>query len=141
VIDAAITLSIISGKDINDKTTYELEEKQIPNYLALLDEKYGEALKNSINYGKEIDVVMNENNLDVLVFVNTSGADIAAKVGYPSVTIPAGYTKSNKPVGLTFTSIGFTEEKLLSYAYAYAYECAYNKRKNPQSRGILSEEE
>jgi amidase len=245
VIDAAITLSIISGKDINDITTYELEEKQIPNYLALLDEnsikgisigipecnfngdedeetleifneaikdleklgakiskvninhdkhhitgdvlfyefpkalaeylktlgdlapvstlkeivnfnkenlkervpydqrlferslelekdfdeKYGEALKNSINYGKEIDVVMNENNLDVLVFVNTSGADIAARVGYPSVTVPAGYTKSNKPVGLTFTSIGFTEEKLLSYTYAY--ECAYNKRKNP----------
>ena len=245
VIDAAITLSIVSGKDVNDKTTYELEEGQIPNYLASLDEnsvkgisigipecnfngdedeetlevfneaikdleklgakilkvnineekhhitgdvlfyefpkaladylktlgdlapvstlkevvnfnkenlkervpydqrlferslelekdfdeKYDLALKNSINYGKEIDVVMKENNVDVLVFVNTSGADIAARVGYPSVTIPAGYTKSNKPVGLTFTSTSFTEEKLLSYAYAY--ECAYNKRKNP----------
>jgi amidase len=245
VIDAAITLSIISGKDVNDKTTYGLEEGQIPNYLDLLDEnslncvsigipecnfngdedeetlevfnnaikdleklgakilkvninkekhhiagdvlfyefpkaladyfktlgdlapvstlkeivnfnkenleervpydqrlferslelekdfdeKYDLALKNSINYGKEIDVVMNENNVDVLVFVNTSGADIAARVGYPSVTVPAGYTKSNKPVGVTFTSTRFTEEKLL--AYAYAYECAYNKRKNP----------
>jgi Asp-tRNA(Asn)/Glu-tRNA(Gln) amidotransferase A subunit family amidase len=69
----------------------------------------------------------------------TSGADIAARVGYPSVTIPAGYTKSSKPVGLTFTSISFTEENLLFYAYAYAYECAYNKRKNPQQRGILNE--
>jgi amidase len=87
------------------------------------------ALKNSINYGKEIDMVMKENNVDVLVFVNTSGADIAARVGYPSVTVPAGYTKSNKPVGLTFTSTSFTEEKLLSYAYTY--ESAYKKRKNP----------
>jgi amidase len=245
VIDAAITLSIISGKDVNDKTTYGLEEGQTPNYLTLLDEhslkdifigipkcnfngdedeetleifneaikdleklgakilevninqekhditgdvlfyefpkaladyfktlgalapvrtlkeivnfnkenlkervpydqrlferslefekdfdeKYELALKNSINYGKEIDIVMKEHNIDVLVFVNTSGADIAARVGYPSVTVPAGYTKSNKPVGLTFTSTSFTEEKLLSYAYAY--ECAYNKRKNP----------
>jgi amidase len=245
VIDSAITLNIISGTDFNDKTTYELEEREIPNYLDLLDEdalkgisigipkcnfngdedeeplevfneaikdleklgakiievdiheekhditgdvlffefpkaladyfktlgdlapvstleevvnfnkenlkervpydqrlferclelekdfdeKYDLALKNSINYGKEIDMVMKENNVDVLVFVNTSGADIAARVGYPSVTVPAGYTKSNKPVGLTFTSTSFTEEKLLSYAYAY--ECAYNKRKNP----------
>jgi amidase len=245
VIDSAITLSIISGKDLNDKTTFGLEEIEIPNYLDLLnedavkgisigiprcnfngdedeetlevfneaikdleklgakivdvniheekhditgdvlffefpkaladyfktlgdlapvstleevvnfnkenlkervpydqrlferclelekdfDEKYDLALKNSINYGKEIDMVMKENNVDVLVFVNTSGADIAARVGYPSVTVPAGYTKSNKPVGLTFTSTSFTEEKLLSYAYAY--ECAYNKRKNP----------
>lgn len=38
MIDAAITLSVISGKDVNDKTTYGLEEGQIPNYLALLDE-------------------------------------------------------------------------------------------------------
>ena len=52
--------------------------------------------------------MIKENNLDVLVFVNTSGADIAARVGYPSVTVPVGYTKSNKPVGLTFTSISFT---------------------------------
>lgn len=245
VIDSAITLNIISGKDSNDKTTFGLEDKKIPNYLELLnedalngisigipkcnfngdedeetvevfkeaikdleklgakiievdiheekhditgdvlffefpkalaeyfktlgdlapvstleeivnfnkqnlkervpydqklfegclemekdfDEKYCLALKNSIDYGKEIDITMKENNVDVLVFVNTSGADIAARVGYPSVTVPAGYTKSNKPVGLTFTSTSFTEGKLLPYAYAY--ECAYNKRQNP----------
>lgn len=71
---------------------------------------------------------MNENNLDVLVFINSKGADIAARAGYPSVTVPAGYT-NNKPVAITFTSISFTEQKLLSYAYAY--ECAYKKRKSP----------
>jgi amidase len=38
VIDSAITLNIISGKDFNDETTtYELEEREIPNYLELLD--------------------------------------------------------------------------------------------------------
>lgn len=245
VIDSAITLNIISGKDVKDKTTYGLEEREIPNYLDLLDEnsikgisigvpscnfnededeetlevfkeairdleklganivevnineekydingdvlfyefpkaleeyfktlgdlapvktlqevvdfnkenlkervpydqrrfeksvefekdfeeKYSSALENSVKYGKEIDVVMKEHNLDVLVSANTNGVDIAARVGYPSVTVPAGYTKNNEPVGLTFTSTSFTEEKLL--AYAYAYECAYNKRKNP----------
>lgn len=244
VIDSAIALNIISGKDINDKTTYTLNEREVTNYLELLDkdslkgisigipknnfnneneetidvfneaikdleklgakivevniqkekhdvnddvlfyefpialkdyfktlgnlapvntlkeivefnnenikervpydqrvferclelendfdEKYDLALKNSINYGKEIDETLKDNNVDVLLFINWKGADIAARVGYPSVTIPAGYTKSNMPVGITFTSLSFTEDKLLSYAYAY--ECAYNKRKNP----------
>ena len=244
VIDSAIALNIISGKDINDNTTDALNEREIPNYLELLqkdslkgvsigipknnyndedeetidvfieaikdleklgakivevniheekhdvncdvlyyefpkalkdyfktlgnlapvntlkeivefnnenlkervpydqkvferclklendfDEKYELTLKNSINYGKEIDATMKDNNLDVLLFINWKGADIAARVGYPSVTVPAGYTKSNMPVGITFTSLKFTEDKLLSYAYAY--ECAYNKRKNP----------
>ena len=244
VIDSAITLNIISGKDINDKSTLELENREIPNYLDLLDkdslkgitigvpqgkfidehedtlevfnealkdleklgakivevdinkgiyninddvlfyefpialanyfktlgslapvktlreivkfnnenlkervpydqrlfemcleyekdfdEKYEAALKDSIDYGKEIEIVIGENKLDALVFINSKGADIAARAGYPSVTVPAGYT-NNKPVALTFTSTSFTEHKLLSYAYAY--ECAYNKRIRPQ---------
>ncbi|EQB87200.1 putative amidase AmiD [bioreactor metagenome] len=245
VVDAAITLNIISGKDSNDKTTYNLEEKSIPNYLEALDvnslngvvigvpdcnfddyedeetkqffketikeleklgakvvevsileenhlingdvlsyefpkaleeyfktlghcapvktlrevvrfneenlkervpydqrrferclemekdfeEKYQDALRSSISYGREIDSIIKKYELDALAFLNTSGVSIAAKVGYPSVTVPAGYTKDNKPVGLTFTATAFTEDKLLSYAYAY--ECVYNKRKNP----------
>lgn len=90
------------------------------------DEKYEAALKDSIDYGKEIEIVIDENNVDVLAFINSKGADIAARAGYPSVTVPAGYT-NNKPVALTFTSTSFSEHKLLSYAYAY--ECAYNKRR------------
>lgn len=245
VVDAAITLSIISGKDINDKTTYDLEKRTVPNYLEILDknslngvvigvpecnfddyeddetkqifktavkeleklgaritevhipkenhlingdvlfyefpkaleeyfktlgdlapaktleeivkfnaenllervpydqriferclemqkdydEKYQDTLRSSISYGREIDYIVKEYKLDALVFLNTSGVGIAAKVGYPSVTVPAGYTKDNRPIGLTFTATGFTEDKLLSYAYAY--ECAYNKRKSP----------
>lgn len=93
------------------------------------DEKYETALKNSLEYGKEIEKVIKEKELDALVFLHWKGADIAARNGYPSVTVPAGYTKTNKPVGLTFTSTSFTDDKLLSYAYAY--ECAYNKRRSP----------
>ena len=244
VIDSTIALNIISGKDINDKTTYALNGREVPNYLELLqkdslkgisigipksnfndedeetvdvfneaikdleklgakivevniheekhdincdvlyyefpkalkdyfktlgnlapvntlkeivefnnenlkervpydqkvfercielekdfDEKYELALINSINYGKEIDATMNDNNVDLLLFIDWKGSDIAARVGYPSVTVPAGYTQNNMPVGITFTSLSFTEDKLLSYAYAY--ESAYNKRKNP----------
>lgn len=91
------------------------------------DEKYQDTLSSSISYGREIDSIVREYNLDALAFLNTSGVSIAAKVGYPSVTVPAGYTKDNRPIGLTFTATGFTEDKLLSYAY----ECAYNKRKSP----------
>ena len=92
-------------------------------------EKYSKTLESSINYGKEIDKALKDNDLEVLVFVNSKGADIAARAGYPSITIPIGYTKAGKPVGLTFTATGFTEDKILSYAYAY--DCEFNVRKNP----------
>ena len=43
--------------------------------------------------------------------------------------------KDNINVGITFTSLSFTEDKLLSYAYAY--ECACNKRRNPEYLNCL----
>lgn len=117
-------------ENINERVPYD--QKVFEKSLEMQKDygtKYSEELKNSVQYGKAIDKAIEENNLDVLVFANTAGADIAARAGYPSVTVPAGYTIEYKPVGLTFTSTSFTEDKLLSYAYSY--ESAYNKRKNP----------
>ncbi len=93
------------------------------------EQDYKKELENSVAYGKEIDRVLDQHQLEALIFPDTEGADIAARVGYPSVTVPAGYTSNNQPVGLTFTSKSFTESTLL--AYAYAYEKAYPKRKAP----------
>lgn len=67
-----------------------------------------------------IDKVMLEHNLDALLFANNLGAAMPAIAGYPSITIPAGYTESDgKPVGVTLTSTAYEEPKLLKLGYAY----------------------
>ncbi|WP_047983031.1 amidase [Ornithinibacillus californiensis] len=76
-----------------------------------------------------IDKAIHEHQLDALVFVNNYGAGIAAKAGYPSITVPCGYTKEGKPVGITFTGLAYSEAELIEYAYAY--EQATRHRKAP----------
>jgi len=66
-----------------------------------------------------IDAVMNEHQLDCLVFPMSEGASIAARAGYPSVSVPAGYTKEGKPFGIMFTGKAFQEPTLIRFAYAY----------------------
>ncbi|WP_040954202.1 amidase family protein [Virgibacillus sp. SK37] len=66
-----------------------------------------------------IDKVLESNQLDALLFMNTDGCQIAAKAGYPSITVPAGYTTKGKPSGITFTGTAFSEANLIQLAYAY----------------------
>lgn len=66
-----------------------------------------------------IDAVCKEHNLDCLIFPMSEGASIAARAGYPSVTVPAGYTQAGKPFGIMFTGLAFQEPSLIRYAYAY----------------------
>ncbi|MDC3416924.1 amidase family protein [Aquibacillus salsiterrae] len=76
-----------------------------------------------------IDFVMKQHQLDALLFANNYGAGIAAKAGYPSITVPAGYTEAGLPVGITFTGTAFTEPILIELAYSY--EQATNHREEP----------
>lgn len=76
-----------------------------------------------------IDYTLNEHNLDAIVFPNNYGAGIPAKAGYPSVTVPAGYSSDHGPVGITFTGTAFSEPVLIEIAYAY--EQASKVRKPP----------
>lgn len=66
-----------------------------------------------------IDAVVNQQNVDVIVFANNTGAAIPAKAGYPSITVPAGYTKEGEPVGITFTGRKYSEKKLIQIAAAF----------------------
>ncbi|MBU9710693.1 amidase family protein [Evansella tamaricis] len=76
-----------------------------------------------------IDYAIGEFQLDAILFPNNFGAGIPAKAGYPSVTVPAGYTPNGEPVGITFTGTAFTEAKLIHLAYEY--EQATKHRKPP----------
>lgn len=77
-----------------------------------------------------IDAAMEQYHLDVILFPNNLGAGIAAKAGYPSITVPGGYTSAGKPLGVTFTAGAFEEEKLIEIGYAF--EQATRFRKPPE---------
>jgi amidase len=73
-----------------------------------------------------LDAYMDEHRLDAVLFPGTTGASIAAKAGYPSVQIPAGFVAGIRdkdtpdyPYGATFTGRAWSEPVLLRLAYAF----------------------
>ena len=64
--------------------------------------------------------------LDAVLFPGVAGAAIAAKAGYPSVQVPAGFVAGIRdketpeyPYGATFTGRAWSEPVLLRLAYAF----------------------
>jgi amidase len=92
-----------------------------------------------------IDSAMKTNHLDALLFPGVTSASLAAKPGYPSITVPyallpvtergnspafpPGFTPRPGPFNVTFTAGACAEPKLVTIAYAF--EQATHKRKAP----------
>jgi amidase len=83
-----------------------------------------------------MDAYMNQHKLDAVLFAGSMGAAIAAKAGYPSVMVPAGFISGaddkdtpDYPLGVTFAGRAWSEHKLLRLAYAF--EQASQMRKPP----------
>lgn len=77
-----------------------------------------------------IDAVLSQHELDVVVTPHYFGAMIPAKAGYPSLTVPAGYTQAGEPVGLTFTASAYSEPVLLECGYAFEQRTEHRKVPN-----------
>lgn len=77
-----------------------------------------------------MDAFMAENKVDAMLFPSTAGVSMAAKAGYPSIAVPAGYCTDGTPFGITFSAEAFSEPKLIKLAYAY--EQATKKRISPK---------
>ena len=95
-----------------------------PAYLKSLEKDHYLSRKNGI------DAVMQEHKLDGIVFPNNFGAMIPAKAGYPSITVPAGYTDEGEPVGITFTGGAYSEPALIEMSYGF--EQGTKHRKPPE---------
>jgi amidase len=85
-----------------------------------------------------IDAYLNTYNLDAIFFPGTRGANIAARAGYPSVIVPAGYQQGNAPFGITFSGTAYSEPTLLGLAYAFEQATLY--RRSPESVPALAGE-
>lgn len=69
-------------------------------------------------------------------YSNDTWSGFASGLGLPVVTVPAGFTSSGLPAGISFLGLPYTEAELL--AYAYDYEQATHHRKAPSSTPELS---
>jgi amidase len=92
-----------------------------------------------------IDAALQANQLDALLFPGVSSANIAARTGYPSVTVPYallpveqgqgaqafpdGFDPRPQPFNVTFTASKCAEPTLIGLAYAF--EQATKKRVAP----------
>jgi amidase len=90
-----------------------------------------------------LDAYMDRHRLDAVLFPSVAGASIAAKAGYPSVEVPAGFVAGVRdkdtpdyPYGATFTGRAWSEPTLLRLAYAF--EQATQFRRPPPNLPALN---
>lgn len=72
--------------------------------------------------------ILDGSGLDVLICPGIT--DCSPISGYPSITVPAGYSSDNMPFGITFVGRPFSEPTLI--AAAYAFEQATRARRAPK---------
>ena len=66
-----------------------------------------------------IDATLLADDLDAIVAPGNTYANISAAAGYPTVIVPAGYVNGRMAFGLSFLADGFSEPRLISFAYDY----------------------
>ncbi|HEY4553251.1 MAG TPA: amidase family protein [Bacillaceae bacterium] len=98
---------------------------------SLTEPAYIHALERDQYLAREqgIDYALNKHGLDAILFGGDRGSVIAAKAGYPSVIVPAGFIPNGEPFGVMFTGTAYSEQPLLNIAYAF--EQATKSRRAP----------
>jgi len=104
----------------------------------LTEPEYRDSLsKNKELAGKRgIDAALEEHQLDALLFLgNDDGDDLAARAGYPVITVPGGYAEkgiiaeggytTKGPQGVTFIGTAFSEPTLIKLAYGFEQATKY----------------
>ena len=64
-----------------------------------------------------------------------SNRNLSPAIGFPALTVPAGFTTDQLPVGLEFLGRPFTEEMLLGFGYAYE-QATHHRRPPPTTPGL-----
>jgi Asp-tRNA(Asn)/Glu-tRNA(Gln) amidotransferase A subunit family amidase len=121
------------------------ERLEQSNAVESLDtDEYREALSRREVLRLAVFTAMDEFEIDALVYPTLrqqaarigerQGGDncrLSAQSGLPAITVPAGFTTDDMPVGLEMLSRRFTEPKLIEFAYAF--EQGTKHRRPPSS--------
>jgi Asp-tRNA(Asn)/Glu-tRNA(Gln) amidotransferase A subunit family amidase len=79
--------------------------------------------------GEDVETELQGKKVDTfLTFIRN--CDPISVVGYPAISVPAGYSRTGLPIGLQIVARPWEEDKLLSMAYAF--EEATKVRKPPK---------
>lgn len=101
-------------------------EKRIPFGQSIFEKcfeinklgKYEEELQFDKSFVSDYAKQIEEMELDALIYIGHYGTWVPAKGGFPSITVPIGYIE-NRPLGITFSSLKFQEQKLLQIGYNF----------------------
>lgn len=88
---------------------------------------------------------MAKHNLDALVYpavqeppakigepqTGAATTALGARARFPSIVVPAGFTKDGLPVGIEFLARAFEEPRLIELAYAFEQETRYRRPPKP----------
>ncbi|RJK94954.1 amidase [Vallicoccus soli] len=108
------------------------------------DDAYTQKLLTRAELQHQVRELMDAHDLDALVYPTIkqpavpvgesqpgSNCAMSAQTGFPSLSVPAGYTAEGLPVGVELLGLPFSEPQLL--AMGYAYEQATQHRVPPTS--------
>ncbi len=107
---------------------------------SLLEPEYIEARARDLRLCRThgLDAVLDTNRLDAVLFPGAQGCAIAARAGYPSVIVPAGFWESPRgraPYGVTLTGPAWSEPTLIKLAYGL--EQATLRREPPRLPAVV----
>ncbi|MET3851847.1 amidase family protein [Paenibacillus sp. OAE614] len=97
----------------------------------LTEKEYIDSLKRSVSQARQgLNGAFDEHKLDALLFLgNEGGDDLAARAGFPVITVPGGFAErgviapggytTKGPQGITFIGRAFSEPTLIKIAYGY----------------------
>lgn len=98
----------------------------------LTEQEYIDSKAKNIEMARKqgIDHVLDQHQLDALLFLGIEGgSDLAARAGYPLITVPAGYAATGVPSydglltkgpqGVTFVGTAYSEPTLFKIAYGF----------------------
>ena len=116
-------------KETTSRYGHSLLEKSNDTSGLLTDPTYLSSRLCDLKYAKEegLDCLFETKKIDALLFAGSYGSTLPAKAGYPSITVPAGFTSNNKPFGITFTGKAYSEPQLIKLAYMYEQQTLHRK--------------
>jgi amidase len=96
-------------------------------------DRYRQARADDLRYSRgQLDALLAGRSLDALLFAAEGSSDLGARAGYPSISVPAGYTTdARRPFGITLLGRAYSEPDIIGFGYAF--EQAAGARRPPSS--------